>query len=98
MKRWHEDRDLMLRRWREEIAKHEMDIYSYCSLAPVPPEADIDSCHCYKGMGFLRKKKPHDCGNPKCMVCHFDKYYYHKARHNKKIKAIRENLAGWGLV
>lgn len=98
MRRWHEDRNLMLRRWREEIAKHEFEDYPYCSLAPIPAEKKDDVCHCYRGMGFLRKKSPHDCGNPRCMVCHLDKYYYPKNRHTNKIKSIQENLDGWGLV
>lgn len=98
MRRWHEDRDLMLRRWREEIAKHEFPDYPWCSLAPIPAEKNDDICHCYRGMGFLRKKSVHGCANPRCMVCHLDKYYYSKNRNNIKIKAIKENMSGWGIV
>jgi hypothetical protein len=97
MQRWHAERDLMLRRWREEIAKHESDEgYSYCALAPVPPTADEDSCHCYLGMGFMRKRRPHDCGNPRCMLCHLEKYYYPKNRANKRRAAIRQDLLAAG--
>jgi len=42
MYRWHSERYLMLRRWREEIAKHEQPDYSYCSLAPIPAEKKDD--------------------------------------------------------
>jgi hypothetical protein len=87
MKRWHSPREraLMLRRWRQEIAKHE-DIWF--GQAPLPPTADADACHCYRGMGFLRKRKPFDCGNPRCGICHFDKYRQPKARARKVRQAI----------
>lgn len=95
MRRWHEERELMLRRWRQEIAKHEAwgdEGYSYCALAPVPPQNDGD-CHCYRGMGMLRKTRPWDCGKPHCTICHLDKYYYSKNRANIKRKAIETDLA-----
>ena len=71
MRRWHSPRErvIMLRRWRLEIAKHEDDPFG---SAPLPPVAEGGACHCYRGMGFLRKRKPYDCGNPRCGICHFD--------------------------
>lgn len=83
----------MLRRWREEISKHEGYLQGY--LAPVPPDKNINSCHCYKGMGFLRKRSPYDCGNPRCTVCHFDKYYNKKNRNNIKRKAIKQDMESY---
>jgi hypothetical protein len=89
----------MLRRWREEIAKHEAfdGGYSYCALAPVPPTADEDACHCYRGMGFMRKRTPHGCGNPRCCVCHWEKYHYPKNRANTRRAAIERDLIAAGL-
>lgn len=99
MRRWHEDRDLMLRRWREEIAKHEgIENYPHMSLAPIPPEKCDDICHCYRGMGFLRKRSVHGCGTPRCTICHYEKFYYKVNRNIIKIKSIQENLDGWGYI
>lgn len=95
MRRWHAERDLMLRRWRQEIAKHEgiENQWPYLSLAPVPPENDGD-CHCYLGMGFLRKRTPFGCPNgASCWVCHDDKYWASKNRGNERRDAIRFDLA-----
>jgi hypothetical protein len=96
VRRWHEERPLMLRRWRQEIAIHEAWLgagetgYSYCALAPLPPTSD-EKCHCYRGPGFLRKRKPHDCGNPRCGCCHYAKFQP-KNRANVKREAIRFEL------
>lgn len=99
MRRWHEDRGLMLRRWRQEIALHESDKYSYSSLAPIPPIYAEGNCHCYKGMGFLRKSTPYGCGKPRCIMCHYSKILYKKKRRVKHNKlAIEENERGWGMV
>jgi len=97
MRRWHLERSLMLRRWREEVAKHEYPGYPPCGLAPVPPQGDPDTCHCYRGMGVLRKRKPYDCGNSRCPVCHLDKFYYPKRRADRRRRAIALDLAadGW---
>ena len=114
MYRWHSERDLMLRRWKNEIAAHgghsgyrvgRMWIYErrdgqYISSAfgngwleaPVPPPAcDVDSCHCFKGAGFFRKRKPFDCGNPRCEACHSGKWD-NKDRYNVRRKAIEFEL------
>ena len=78
----------MLRRWRQEIAKHESDTYAY--EAPLPPSGG--SCHCYRGAGFLRKRRPFGCGRSRCGLCHFEKCYVPKARANKKRAAIAYEL------
>lgn len=71
MRRWHAERELMLRRWRQEIADHED--YPYCALAPIPPSQCDMKCHCYLGPGFMRKNRPYGCGRARCMLCHYDK-------------------------
>lgn len=96
MQRWHSSREraLMLRRWRQEISIHEYsgsNSRSPFALSPVPPTG-TEKCHCYKGMGFLRKRKPLDCGKSRCLTCHFEKYYPPKARHTIKRHAIQDQL------
>lgn len=95
MRRWHAPREraIMLRRWREEIAKHE-DVWF--GQAPLPPAADADACHCYRGMSFLRKRKPHDCGRPRCWLCHGEKFWEPKARARKLLDAIEFELRACG--
>lgn len=98
MRRWHAERDLMLRRWKNEIAQHGgyegYRIYlgnSYLEV-PLPPVVCDDSCHCFAGPGFFRKRKPFDCGNPRCGMCHSEKFWAPKARANKKRAAIQYEL------
>lgn len=88
MKRWHEDRELMLRRWREEIAKHE-DL-NIGALGQIPPVGG--SCHCYRGCGTMRKRTVYGCSTPRCGICHFEKHYGVKARNTSKKKAIEFDL------
>lgn len=87
----------MIRRWREEIAQHEQyqnrpgyRRYNHYDLAPVPPvlcgaEAP---CHCYAGPGFMRKRTAFGCGNPRCGICHYEKFYLPKDRFNKRREAV----------
>lgn len=72
----------MLRRWRVELAKHAED--------PHP------ACHCLRGPGFLRKRRPYGCGNPRCGVCHYDKFYARKTRAARRSVAINYELAAGG--
>jgi hypothetical protein len=86
MRRWHSERNLMIRRWRQELAKHNNDL-PFMALAPpsLAPETD---CHCAHGIGSVRKRKPYDCGNPRCGVCHFEKFHVPKARQNVRQREI----------
>ena len=92
MRRWHSPRErvIMLRRWRQEIAKHEER--AQCSLAPLPPNAAGD-CHCYRGAGFMRKRRPFGCSRPRCGLCHFAKLDEPKDRYNNRRYAIFYELA-----
>jgi hypothetical protein len=95
MRRWHEERDLMIRRWRIEIAKHEYPRWGDQGLAPVPPAAcEEDACHCYRGMGFSRKRKPGDCGNPRCGICHTYKWERH--RQNDQVVVLKQEWVATG--
>lgn len=90
MRRWHEERGLMMTRWRMEIAKHE-GIGPAPYQPPIPPEScDVDDCHCYRGMGFARKRKPYDCGNPRCDMCHSGKW--DKSRQRERQRAIEADI------
>ena len=83
MRRWHEERSLMLRRWKIEMDKHGYDWRN-----PPDPKCDRDSCHCAAGIGSVRKKKPLDCGRPRCGVCHGEKFYAPKRRGATKREEI----------
>jgi hypothetical protein len=95
MRRWHEDRDLMLARWRQEIAVHEHGFVF--PVAAVPPEAAPGACHCYRGMGFLRKKRPLDCGRPRCGLCHPEKRISRRgpAQAQRALSYEWEASGGW---
>jgi hypothetical protein len=89
MRRWHDPREhaLMFRRWKFEMAQHGYDWRN-----PPDPKCDRHACHCAAGIGSMRKKAPLDCGRPRCLVCHSDKYLWPKNRANLKREAIRFEL------
>jgi hypothetical protein len=89
VRRFHSprEREIMMRRWRMEIQKHE-GFRQDKTLPSIPPAPDEDSCHCYRGMGFLRKRRPYDCGNPRCGACHYEKFWMPRARQNARRAAI----------
>ncbi|MGO9960923.1 MAG: hypothetical protein ACLP50_33930 [Solirubrobacteraceae bacterium] len=99
MRRWHEERELMLGRWRREIALHE-GVAGGRGHPPLPPIAaesgGPEICHCYRGMGFVRKKRPGDCGKPRCVHCHLRKFYDRPARQHIKRTAIEADLCASG--
>lgn len=72
MRRWHQDRDLMLA--RHKIAAR----YYHVSWI--------------NDLSRWRKRKPLDCGRPRCGVCHNGKFHIPKARENHKREAIRFDI------
>ncbi len=92
MKRWHEERSLMLRRWAIEKDKHRPTWGRFKNS-----EVDGDECHCLRGPGFVRKRKPYDCGRPRCGVCHFTKFYVPKARATRRRDEIEFELRACGV-
>lgn len=90
MRRWHSERHIMLRRWKMEMIKHGYDWRN-----PPDPKCDRDACHCAAGIGSMRKRRPFDCGNPHCALCHFEKFWVPKARNTKKREAIDFSLDGY---
>ena len=87
MRRWHAERALMLHRWKMEMRKHGYDWRN-----PPDPKRDKWACHCASGIGSMRKMRPFDCGNPRCGLCHFEKFWVPKARATKKRAAIAYEL------
>ena len=91
MRRWQQDRERMIRRWRIEIAKHEQ--YPHMALAVAPPDhCDTDDCHCYRGMGYFRKRHPFDCGKTRCGLCHWYKHFPGSGRANRRRAAIEFDI------
>lgn len=95
MKRWHEEVPLMTRRWRKELATHAYHNgycrrYGYDCMAPPGIACDID-CHCANGIGTMRKNRL-DCGNVRCGLCHWGKFWEPKRRGATKRKVIEFEL------
>lgn len=88
MKRWHEERELMLRRWRMEVAKHEGGLTE--AMAPVPPTGE-EKCHCYRGMGTMRKQRPYGCHRARCGLCKPHKRWPAHTRGRDKRKSIEDS-------
>lgn len=95
MRRWHQERNLMLRRWRKELATHVYDGHSYTgvypreSLAPASVACDV-SCHCAAGMGTMRKRTLSGHSHA-CMLCNYSKYLP-KNRYEVRREAIEFEL------
>lgn len=55
MLRFQMDRAVMVRRWRQEWENH---------------GRDLGACHCGRGMGTMRKHRPHESHSPgHCWLC-----------------------------
>lgn len=66
MKRWQEDVTVMKKRWKEEIESHRDETFG-----------NIESnCHCLRGMGTMRKRRPYDRCSPNqhCGICEMERY------------------------
>lgn len=101
MQRWHRDRQLMLRRWRMELAKHgdgdphsRRGGYPRYALAPSSLAASVD-CHCADGIGTMRKATPFGHRHHACPFCNPDKFLP-KARGTAKRRAIAFDLTAEG--
>lgn len=70
--RWHTEAALMLRRWRKELANHAR-VRVPERLAP-PSEATGMACHCARGIGTMRKRRPYECQKRNCF-CKLDKRF-----------------------
>jgi hypothetical protein len=77
MKRWHEERELMKSRMKQERTLHGVG----------PDNHDGSICHCLLGIGFVRKRTP-GCNREHCTHCHWDKLVEPKRRGASKRAAI----------
>ena len=55
MRRWHQERPLMLKRWAEEKRKHLEDDLRWGGA-----QDSFEHCHCSAGPGLMRKARPWD--------------------------------------
>lgn len=86
MRRWHQETHHMFRQWKIEMGKHDYDWRN--------PPTDPSACHCVTGIGHLRKRKAGDCGNPRCGICHWNKWG-RKKRGTEKRKAIKYEIEAY---
>jgi hypothetical protein len=94
MRRWHEELPLMLARWRAEQRRHRNPTFGFLD----------DRCHCLRGPGTLRKRRPLDCGRARCGVCHWSKLYGYRpwregtrrGRRDRRLEVLRHETAASG--
>jgi hypothetical protein len=83
MRRFQEDIPLMVRRWRQEWAKH---------------GRDFGKCHCGAGMGTMRKHRVYESHAPgKCHLCAWERADELLERRRERYQArsvINEELRG----
>ena len=72
MKRWHQDYAKSHKEWKKHRKSH---VESNKGRMPYPGyDPQEVTCACDNQVGRFRKKKAFDCGNPKCGICHQDKF------------------------
>ena len=83
MRRWHSERSIMLRHWKNEMELHRYDWRN-------PPQGK-DVCHCATGIGYFRKRKVarFRCS---CSWCNPDKHLGRR-RQNVEHAAITFELS-----
>ena len=79
MKRGYKDRKITRREWKEHRWLHidmnktwVLDLGQERRPAGLAPR-DVD-CLCDTQVGRFRKRDAYDCGRPRCMLCHVDKF------------------------
>jgi len=93
MRRWHQDLPLMLRRWRDELRKYGLDPAPYLGNYRSGELTHVGICHCERGPGVLRKRRPWDCGRARCGLCHWSKIHGIPARSNRNWYAMEFEAA-----
>lgn len=72
MKRWHQDRRITYRNWKNHRRIHingNLKDQNRIGLDPYEVE-----CECDNQIGRFRKIDAYDCGMPLCVCCHFNKW------------------------
>lgn len=75
MKRWHEEYKVFYRQWKIHRKSHvdnNKDRGGQRNRIGVDPY--VVDCACDDQVGRFRKKDAWDCGNPRCGICHQDKF------------------------
>ncbi len=85
MKRWHEDYRITLREWRKHRRTH-VESNKAGSGQRVGLDPQVVDCECDEQKGRFRKTDAFDCGNTRCRICHYDKFYS-KDNGVKKLRA-----------
>ena len=81
MKRWHEDFHVSFREWKKHHRGHiESNIQQpiiYENGVAVGLRRDVwdVDCVCDTQVGRFRKIDAYDCGKPRCLMCHGDKFW-----------------------
>ena len=86
----------MLGRWRQEIATHERGSAFPTAVVPPEPDADAEACHCYRGMGVMRKSRATGCGRALCGICHPHKRWPSRRRRAQTTAALSYEWDAWG--
>lgn len=85
MKRWHKDKNLMSKRWKEEIDNHTDPTFNTVE----------QGCTCLRGKGTMRKRRPHDRCAPSahCACCEMEReeHRLEKKRIRREGKKICKN-------
>lgn len=72
MKRWHEEYERTRREWKKHRKRHVEQNKDWSDKVGV--SAYVVDCECDEQKGRFRKTKAFDCGNPRCYICHSDKF------------------------
>lgn len=88
MRRWHADRRVTIREWREHRRNH---VRSNLERWPARIGRDPDEvdCECDEQVGRFRKTDAYDCGRPRCGVCHGEKFYGKGRRRCEELADLR---------
>lgn len=102
MKRWAMERDLMMRRWRQELATHGTHAEGskwYWGMPTerlAPPSLACNvACHCANGIGTMRNQRPYGCPTVRCGLCHPHKKWPKRTKRRERKDAIAKDLAAW---
>lgn len=104
MRRWRDELPIMLRRWRLELRQHGYDWGDYAGPYLAGATICVRSCHCEKGPGHYRKRRPLQ-HHHSCDLCHYGKDIGmfgghgrfagkgYRFRQNREYRFLKEDLA-----
>jgi len=94
MKRWHEDAPRTAREWKKHYQRQVwVNRFRNDEVSRDPYQFDrVQDMQ----KGRFRKKRAFDCGNPRCGICHSDKYPKRKETRQELLIEFRfrEELKG----